>query len=106
MVSIQFSHTSLSKCRCSSSSRNLMSCSLLTPWLCSLNYPSCGDVMFGISYLCSFNYLPYEDVIYGTIEVYLTTCNIISIPDGSTLPFIIFCAFKSMFSYSFFIFEP
>ncbi len=83
-----------------------MSCSLLTPWLCSLNYPSCGDVMFGISCLCSFNCLPCEDVIYGTIEVYLTTCTIINILDGSTLPFIIFCGFKSMLSYSFFILEP
>ncbi len=31
MVSIQFSHTSLSMCKCSSPSGNLISCSLLTP---------------------------------------------------------------------------
>ncbi len=37
MVSIQSSHTSPSKCRCSSPSRNLMSCSFLIPWFCSLN---------------------------------------------------------------------
>jgi hypothetical protein len=49
MVSIQYSHTSPSKCRCSLPFRNLMSCSLLTPWLCSLNYPSCGNVICGIS---------------------------------------------------------
>jgi hypothetical protein len=106
VVSIQSSHTFLSNCRCSSSFRNLVSCSLLTPWVCSFNYPSCGDVICGISCFCSFNCLPCEDVIYGTAEVCLTTYTIIGIADGSTLPFIIFCAFKSVPSCSLFTLEP
>ncbi len=53
MASIQSSHTSFSKCRCSSLFENLMSCSLLTPWLYSLNYLFCGDVIYGISCFCS-----------------------------------------------------
>jgi len=95
---------------CSSPSGNLMSCSLLTPWLYSLSYFSYGNVIYGISYLCSLGYLYYGDVIYSTITIYLTTCTIIgttfttiSIVDGSTLPFIIFYALKSMFSCSLFI---
>ncbi len=74
MVSIQSSHTSLSKRKCSSPFRNLMSCSLLIPWLCSLNYPSCGNINCGISCFFSLNCLSYGDVICGTIVVCLTTC--------------------------------
>ncbi len=66
MVSIQSSHTSPSKCKCSSPSGNLMSCFFLTPWFCSLNYLSCGDVIYGTSYLCSFHWLSCGSVIYGT----------------------------------------
>jgi hypothetical protein len=106
VISIQFSDTSLSNCRCSSSSKNLVSRFLLTPWVCSLSYPSCGDVICGISCLCSFNCLPYEDVICGTVKVCLTTCTIISIIDGSTLPLIIFCAFKFVLFCSLFTLEP
>ncbi len=74
MVSIQSSHISPSKCRCSLPSGNLMSCSLLTPWFCSLNYLSCGDVIYGISCLCSFGCLSCGDVIYGII-VSLFNCS-------------------------------
>jgi hypothetical protein len=91
VVSIQSSYTSSSKCKCCSPSRSLVSCSLLTSCLYSLNYPSCGNV------------------ICGTYVVYLTTCTTISTThttigttNGSTLPLIIFCALTSMFSYSFF----
>jgi hypothetical protein len=69
MVSIQSSHTSPSKCRCSSPSKNLMSCSFLTPWLYYHSYLSCGDVIYGISYLCSFSYLSCGDVICGIVVV-------------------------------------
>ncbi len=109
MVSIQSSHTSPSKCRCSSPSKNLMSCSLLTPQLCSRSCLSCGNVIYGISCFCSLNYLFYGDVICGTIVICLTTWTIsgialttIDITYSSILPFIIFCALKSMLSYSLF----
>ncbi len=113
MVSIQSSHTSLSKCRCSSPFGNLMSCSFLTHWLFSLSCPSYGDVIYGISCLCSLGCLFCGDVICGIVVVYLTACTIINIAltivgtvDGSTLPLIIFCAFKYVLSYSLFIFKP
>ncbi len=92
--------------------RNLMSCSLLIPWLCSLNYLSYGDIIYGISSLCSLGCLSCGDVIYGTIVVCLTACTIhgtalttVGTTNGSTFPFIIFCAFKSMFFCSLFILE-
>jgi hypothetical protein len=72
MVSIQSSHTSPSKCRCSSPFGNLMSCSLLTPCF-ALNCLSYGDVICGIFYLCSLGYLSCGDVIYGTAIIFLTT---------------------------------
>ncbi len=113
VVSIQSSHTSPSKCRCSSPFGNLMSCSLLTPWFCSLKCPSSSDVIYGISCLCSLGCLFCGDVICGTIVVYITTCTIvdivfttIGIVDGFILPLIIFCAFKYVLSYSLFILEP
>ncbi len=113
MVSIQSSHTSPSKCRCSSPSGNLISCSFLTPWLYSLNCLSYGDVICGISYLCSLGYLSCGDVIYDIVVVCLTTCTtsdialtIVGTVDGSILPLIIFYAFKSVHSYSLFIPEP
>ncbi len=90
MVSIQSSHISLSKCRCSSPYGNLMSCSFLTPQLCSLSCPSCDDVICGISYSCSFGCLSCGNVIYGTTTICLITRTIIGTTNGSTLPFIIF----------------
>jgi hypothetical protein len=84
-----------SKCICSSPFRNLVSCSLLIFFLYSLDYISCGDV------------------IYGTFVVYLaaytivsTTCTNVSIANGSTLPLIIFCAIAFVFSRSFLTLEP
>jgi hypothetical protein len=96
-----------------------MSCSLLIPWLCSLNCLSCGDVAYGISCLCSLGHLFCGDVIYGTAIVCLITCTIVGTTFtavgialttigptyGSTLPFIIFCALKFVLSYSLFTFE-
>ncbi len=55
VFSIQFSYTSSSKCKCSLPFGNLVSCSLLTSWLYSLNFLSCGDVIYGSSCLCSLN---------------------------------------------------
>ncbi len=92
---------------------NLASCFFLTSWLCSFNYLSCGDVIYGTSYLCSFSCLSYGHVIYGTFVVYLTACTIvgtacttIGTTNGSTLPLIIFCVLTSMLSYSLFTLEP
>jgi hypothetical protein len=48
-----------------------LSCSLLTPWLCFLNYLSCGNVIYGISCLCSFSHLSCGNVNYGTLVIYL-----------------------------------
>ncbi len=94
MASIQSSYTSPSKCICSSSFGNLISCSPLT------------------SYLCSFSCLSYGNVNYGTSIVYLVACTIVGIAcnttsttNGSTLPRIIFCAFTFVLSYSLFISE-
>ncbi len=95
MVSIQYSYTSPSKCKCSSLFGNLMSCSLLTSSFYSLNCFSCGDVIYGIAKV----YL----TAYTTISTIIT---IVSITDGSTLPLIIFYALKSILSYSIFILEP
>jgi len=105
VVSIQSSHTSFLKCTCSSPFGNLKSCSLLTPWLYSLNCFSCGNVICGISFLCSLSCLSYGDVICGTARIFLITCTTIGTANGSTLPLIILCALKSMLSCSFFILE-
>ncbi len=109
VVSIQSSHISPSKCRCSSPFGTLMSCSLLTPWPCSLNCPSCGDVICGISCLCSFCCVSYGNVICGIVVVSLTTyitvgitLTIVGIADGSIMPLIIFCALKFVLSCSLF----
>ncbi len=111
MVSTQSSHTSPSKYRCSSPSKNLMS-SFLTPWLCSLSYLSCGNVICGISYLCFFGCLSCGDVIYGTVAIYLTisttsgtTLTTIGTINGSIMSLIIFRALKSMLSCFVFILE-
>ncbi len=113
MVSIQSSHTSPLQCKCFSFYGNLMSCSCLTPWLCSFSYLFYDDVICGISCFCSFNYISHGDVIYGTIPIYLTTCTTISIAltivgtaDGSIVPFIISCAFKYMLTCSIFTLKP
>ncbi len=86
-----------------------MSCSFLTPWLCSFSCLSYGDVICGISCLRSLGCLSYGDVICGIAVVCLTTSttisttlSIVGIIDGSNLPFIIFDAFKSMLSCSLF----
>ncbi len=107
MVFIYFSHTSPSKCRCSSPFGNLMSCSFLTPWLYSLSYLSCGDVICGISHPYSLGCFSCGDVIRGIVVVCLIACTIggialttIGTTNGSTLPLIIFCALKYVFSYS------
>jgi hypothetical protein len=71
VVFIQSSYTFPSKCRCSSPSRNLMSCSSLTSWLYSLGCFSCGDVICGTSYFCSLDYLSCGDVIFDTFVVCL-----------------------------------
>jgi len=61
-------------------------------WRCHLWY-SC---------LCSLGCLFCGDVIYGIVVIYLTTCTTVGIVDGSILPLITFCAFKSMLSCSLF----
>ncbi len=113
MVSIQSSHTSPSKCKCFSPFGNLMSCSLLTPQLCSHNCLSCGDIICDISCFYSLGSLSCGDVICGTITVCLTVWTIggtsfttIGTLDGSILPFIIFYALKFVLSYSLFTFKP
>jgi hypothetical protein len=60
MVSIQFSYTFASKCRCSSPFENLVSC--------SLGYLSHGDVICGTFYFCSFSYVSYGVVICGILK--------------------------------------
>ncbi len=113
MVSIQSSYTFPSKCRCSSPSRNLVSCSSLTSWLCSLNCLSYGDVIYGTSYFYSFACLSCGDVICDTFVICLvacttvgTTCTTIGTEDGSTLPLIIFYAHTYVLSCSLFNLEP
>jgi hypothetical protein len=107
VVSIQSSYTSPSKYMCSSPLGNLVSCSLLISWFCSLSCLSYADVICGTSYLCSYNCLSYGIVICGTFVFDLaayttigTTLTTIGTVDGSTLPFIIFCALTSMLSCS------
>ncbi len=87
-----------------------MSCSLLTPWFYSLNYLSCGNVICGISCLYFFSCISCEHFICGTTTICLTAYTTISSTltsignvDGSTLPLIIFCAFKFVLSCSLFI---
>ncbi len=90
-----------------------MSCSLLILWLWSLSCPSYGDVIYGISYLYSLKCFSCKNVICGTIIVCVTTYTIVGttfttvgIANGSTLPPIIFYAFKSVLSCSFFTPKP
>ncbi len=112
MVSIQFSHTSHSKYKCFSPFGNIMSCFFFTPWFCSFNYLSYGNVICGISCLCSFNHLSYGHVICGIVVVCLTTYTTvgttfttIDIGDGSIMPLIISYALKYVLSYSLFTFK-
>jgi len=98
-----------SKCRCSSPFGNLMSCSLLTSYLCSFSCFSYGHVICGTSCLCSLSCLSCGDVICGTFVVYLVACTtigiartIVGIENGSILPFIIFYALTFVLSYSLF----
>ncbi len=87
MVSIQFSYTSPSKCRCFSLFRNLVSCSFLTSCLYSLNCPSYKDVIYGTFVVCLATY-----TIVGI------TCTIVGITNGSILPLVIFYAFAYVLS--------
>jgi len=100
LVSIQSSYTFASKCKGFSPSKNLVSCSLLTSWLCSLSFFSCGDVIYGISCLYSLSCVSCGVGIYGIFSICLVACAIVGTTNGSTLPFIIFCALKFMLSYS------
>jgi hypothetical protein len=70
----QTSYTSPSKYKCFSPSGNFVSCSLLTSCLCSLNYLSCGDVIYHTSYFYSFNYPSCGDVICGASYFYSLNC--------------------------------
>jgi hypothetical protein len=99
MVSILSSYTFPSKCKCSSSFRNLVSCSSLTSYVCSLSCLFYGDVIYGTSYLCSLGSLSCGDIICDTFVVCLVACiivgtthTIIGTENGSILPFIIFYA--------------
>jgi len=90
-----------------------VSCSLLTSWLYSYNYLSYGDVIYSTSYLCSLSCVSCGVVIYGISIVCLVAYTnveiaftIVNSANGSTMLFIIFYAFKSMFSYSFFTPKP
>jgi len=94
VVSIQSSYTFTSKCKCFSPFGNLVSCSLLTSWLCSFNYLSYGDVICGTSCLYSLCCVSCGVVIYGIFVVYLVACTIVGIVDGSIMLLIIFNAFK------------
>ncbi len=112
MVSIQFSHTSPSKCRCFSPFGNLMSCSLLTPWFYSFS--------FFFQWRCHLWYFlrlfPQLFLLWRChiwyVIIYLTVCTISGIAlttvgtaNGSILHLIIFCALKFVLSYSLFTFE-
>ncbi len=77
-----------SKCKYSSPFRNLVSCSLLTFYLCSLSRLSRGNVIYGTSTYC------------------LVACTIVGTIDGATLPLITFYVFAYVLSYSFLIPEP
>ncbi len=97
---------------CSSPSGNLVSCFLLTSYLCSLDCLSYGNVIYHTSYLRSLSCPSCGDVIYGTSLVYLVAYTIIGIAhtivaiiDGSTLALIIFCAHVIVLSHSFFTLE-
>jgi len=75
-----------------------------------LSWPSCGNVIYGISCLCSLSCFSCGDVIYGIIIVCLiayitirTTVTTIGTSNGSILSPIIFYAFKYVLSYSLFI---
>ncbi len=110
MVCIQSSHTSPSKCRCSSPFGNLMSCSFLIPWLCSLNCFFCDNFICSIFCLYSLGCLSCGDVICGIVAACLTACTtsgitltIIGIAYGSILHLIVFCALKFVLSCSLFI---
>jgi hypothetical protein len=86
--------------------------SLLTPWLYSLNYFSCGDVIYNISCFYSLGCLSCGHVICGTTIICLiaytivgTALTIVDIANGSTLPLIILSTFKFVLSYSLFTLE-
>lgn len=106
VVSVQSSYTSPSKCKCSSPSRNLVSCSLLTSYRCSLSCLSCGDVICGTSCLYSLSFPSCGDVVCGTSPVCLATRTTVGIADGSTLTLIILCALAYVLSRSLFTPEP
>jgi hypothetical protein len=109
VVSIQSSYTFASKCKCSSPSESLVSCSLLISWLCSFSYLSCEDAIYCTLSLYSLNCVSYGVSICGisvvclaTSAIVVTTLTIVGITDGSTLPLIIFCVLRFVLSYSLF----
>ncbi len=106
IVSIQLSCTFTSKCKCSSPSRNLMPCSFLTSWFCSLSCFTYGNVICGTSCLYSLSYVSYGVIICGIFNVYLTAYTTVGTIDGSTLPLIIFCALKFVLFCSLFSPKP
>jgi hypothetical protein len=65
-----------------------------------------GAVNYGTScfYFCKCVYCGV--LISGISVIYLATCTIVGTADGSTLPLIILCAFKSTLSYSLFTPKP
>ncbi len=86
MVSIQSSYTFPSKCRCSPTFGNLMSCSSLTSYFYSLKYVSCGVVIYGTSIVC------------------MAACTIVGTTECSIFPLIIFYALTFVLSCS--VFTP
>ncbi len=104
MVSIQSSYTFPSKCRCSPTFGNLMSCSSLTSYFYSLNCFSCGHAICGTSFLYSLNYVSYGVVICGTSIVYMAACTIVGTTECSIFPLIIFYALTFVLSCS--VFTP
>ncbi len=81
---------------------NLMSCSSLTSYFCSLNCFSCGHAICGTSFLYSLSYVSCGVVICGTSIIYMVACTIVGTVDGSIFPLIIFYALTFVLFYSFF----
>jgi len=104
MVSIQSSYTFPSKCRCSPTFGNLMSCSSLTSYFYSLNCFSCGHAICGTSFLYSLNYVSCGVVICGTSIVCMAACTIVGTTECSIFPLIIFYALTFVLSCS--VFTP
>ncbi len=102
VVSIQSSYTFASKCKCFSPPRTFVSCSSLTSCYYSLNYLSYGDVICGI-FVINLTSCTTVGTAFAIVGIALTT---VGIADGSTLPLIIFYAFRFMLSCSLLTLEP